>query len=236
MKINPNAGGNGKAHRMAGPRLVQSKGGIILPEADAHQQAQDEAKKWDNKMVAWCPIVGYFEIPSGTLCERRPHPFLPGVFPIWAECSVCSTVETVVHHCANMVLALKAGDTGKPRPPTPVVMQSCAELEQCGRKRAEQCVELFPGVAAFHIQREDSDRNDRKVASLVISAMDSDFDLIEADGDRTTTAEVMVDADDKFDLTARVRAYTDGLESVRPVLFGPYDYCKKVWEESQPRP
>jgi ribosomal protein L32 len=125
MNINPNCGGNGRAHRlpkirtlkprangasqapMAGSKLVVGKGGIIIPEADAIQQAQAEAAKWESKLVSWCPQCGAFEVPAGTECQRRPHPMNAQIPTLWVPCPTCSTPEQPAYHNANFILVPK---------------------------------------------------------------------------------------------------------------------------------
>jgi hypothetical protein len=114
MSNHPNTnyppGGNGRAHRVLPgvPRLVQGKGGIIIPEADAIQQAQAEVAKWDSKLLSWCPQCGAFEVPIGTQCQRRPHPMNAQIPTIWAPCLMCSTPEQAAYHNANFILVQKA--------------------------------------------------------------------------------------------------------------------------------
>ena len=103
----PTHGDNGRAHRIPPnvPRLAKSAGGLILPEADAMRRAQEEAAKWETKVLAWCPTVGAFEIPMGTECERRPHPLNNQIPTIWAPCPTCSEGGETVYHFANVVLS-----------------------------------------------------------------------------------------------------------------------------------
>jgi hypothetical protein len=214
---------------------VAGKGGIILPEADAIQQAQAEAAKWDSKLLSWCPQCGAFEVPIGTQCQRRPHPMNAQIPTIWAPCPICSSPNINVFHNANGVLVPKGQIVTVNVPPS-VHAPDCASLEAAGKNAAKQCVETWPGVAAFHVERVDTaGPSGGKLAGLVISAVDADFAVLETvhgEDKRSSTLEVMIDGADTNDLNARVLAYGRGLESERPIFYGGWENCKRLWLEA----
>lgn len=233
MNKNNPAGGNGRALRFpAGQAMGQAKpGGLVLPPQAAAQRAKDLASKFDKHHLVWCPTLGANELPNGTECAWGKSPLPPYQPVLFYRCPTCEQM-----HMVAIVLAPKSQDSEAVGALDPEDIVTVEQIFKAGQDAATSCVEVWPMVAVYHLERADfAGQLGRPHAKLTLNAMNAEFvSCGEAAPKPGSGSEdmILIDGDDKADLNARIAEYVRGLEdgeSGRPVYQGPEKTARTAW-------
>ena len=233
MKSNlSNPGGNNKGRMVKFPQqgramAESTPGGIILPSAEAAKRAKELASMYVEKLMAWCPVLGAHELPNKSECQWRPLPIPPHTNVLYFKCVTCGQV----HMVAAVLVPRNTVPAADVEEAIPITIE---DVEANATHAGEACKAIWSDVAAFHVLRTDySDPIGRTCSKLVITAVDTTFspcDVAQPVEGSGSVSEVLLDGDDKADLSTRIDAYRKGLEATAPAYFGEMANCKKLWE------
>jgi hypothetical protein len=219
-------------------RLAKSNGGLSVPPHIAAQQAKEVAAQFDNHHIVWCPQLGAYELPKGAECAWGKCPLPPHQPVLFTECLTCGNV-----HMVAMVLSPKGESPQPAEAPEPTEEMSMADIFKGGKTIASSCPEIWPGVRVYHIERADFEGQlGRPATKLTITARNADFVCCDQaeEGDETSgnssTHEVVIDAESKEDLEARLAEFVRGIEdgdTGRPVYLGPVKAAEVAWQNRE---